>query len=92
MATDVPTVARLYIADAEKARKSVIHTIYAGAGGPVQPGIAQQPLHKLEFVFGVARHIPTQEAQRFIDLGHATTERPKSTYEEAEERDILERR
>ena len=86
MATEVPTV-RLYIKDAEKARKSAFHTVYAGREN-LQPGSATpQPLAKLEFLFGVARAVPLQDAQRFIDLGHATKERPKSAFEEADERD-----
>lgn len=92
MSTDVTTIARLYIADKEKARKSAVHTVYAGAG-PVDPdSSAPQPLMKLEFAFGVARHIETQTAQRFIDLGHATKNRPQSAYEEAEEREFREGR
>lgn len=91
MAIEIPTVSRLYIADREKARRSAVHRVYCG-GGAVQPGTAIQPLHTLEFLFGVARNIPTQDAQRFIDLGHATTERPKSAFEEAEERDAREGR
>jgi hypothetical protein len=85
MAIEVKTIARVYIADKEKARKSAIHTVYAGAA-PLVPGTTTpQPLAKLEFVFGVARNVPTQDYQRFADLGHATDKRPKSAYEEAME-------
>ncbi len=80
---EVNIIKRLYIKDREKARHSVIHTVYAGTGA-VEPG-KPQGLVVLEFAFGVARNVPTQTAQRFIDLGHATTERPKTAAEEAEE-------
>ena len=87
MTAEVKTV-RLYIRDKEKARRSGFHTVYAAAA-PLEPGsTTPQALAKLEFWFGVARNVPTQEAQRFIDLGHATTERPKSAWEMAEEEEL----
>lgn len=91
MAAEVPVIRRLYISDKDKARHSVVHTVYCGQGA-VQPGEAAHGLYKLEFAFGVARNVPTQTAQRFIDLGHATTERPKTAAEEADERDEREGR
>lgn len=91
MAVEIPTIRRVYIADPEKARKSAVHRVYAGSGA-VQPGMAQQPLQVLEFLFGVARDVPTQDYQRFADLGHATDKRPKSAFEEAEERDLRDGR
>mgnify|MGYP003395566148 CR=1 FL=1 len=92
MAIEISTVRRVYIADREKARKSALHTVYAGAQALVPGSTVPQPLVKLEFVFGVARNIPTQDYQRFADLGHATEKRPKSAYEEAEERELQEER
>lgn len=90
MSVEVATIIRLYIKDKEKAQRSAVHTVYAGAA-PLEPGsTGPQPLAKLEFVFGVARNIPTQTAQRFIDLGHATKDRPRSAYEEAEEIEKVE--
>ncbi len=88
--SEIKTVKRLYIRDKDKARHSVIHTVYCGSTA-VEPG-KPQGLVVLEFAFGVARNVPTQIAQRFIDLGHATTERPKTAAEEAEEAEEVEDR
>jgi hypothetical protein len=92
MAIEVMTIRRVYIADREKARKSAVHTVYCGSQPLVPGSTVPQPLAKLEFIFGVARNVPTQDYQRFADLGHATDKRPKSAYEEAEERELQEER
>lgn len=86
----VNTIRRLYIKDRDKARSSIVHTVYAGAAS-VEPG-KPQPLKTLQFVFGVAQDIPTQDAKLFMDLGHAIKERPKSAIEEAEERELRDGR
>ena len=90
MAAEVNVIRRLYLADKDKARHSVVHTVYAGTGG-VEPG-KPQGLVTLEFAFGVAKNVPMQTAQRFIDLGHATTERPKTAAEEADAQEEREGR
>ena len=79
MAVEEKTVARVYLVDPTINRHSAKHTIYAG--GTVGANGEEAPLIRLEFDFGVARHVPQTVYDRFKALGHVTTERPKAPAE-----------
>ena len=57
-------------------RNSRHHTCYAGSTVTTAPGIPA-PLHKLEFVNGVARNVDENLYERFKDLGIADTSKPR---------------
>lgn len=52
------------------------HTAYAGALVAPAPGVPA-PLHRLEFVNGVAKNVDENLYERFKDLGICDTSRPK---------------
>ena len=67
---------RVYLADAELRKRSAHHTAYVGAPAEERlPGMPA-PLHKLEFVGGIARDVDENTYQRFADVGVVTAERP----------------
>lgn len=83
MAADEVKIPRVYLVDTSINRTSGHHTLYAGSG-PIHPG-EESPMHKLEFEFGVARQVPKTLYDRFHDLGHVTTDRPKTRQEKDED-------
>lgn len=68
---------RVWLKDEELRKHSAHHTAYVGA--PAAEHIPGQPvpLHKLEFVNGVAHDVDDTLYQRFADVGLVTTTRPK---------------
>ncbi len=78
MPADEIKIPRVYLTDPSINRKSAHHTLYAGpCKGELAPG-EEPPMYRLEFEFGVARQVPKALYDRFADLGHVTTDRPRS--------------
>ena len=81
MPVDEIKIPRVYLTDTNINRKSAHHTLYAGPGkGELAPG-EEPPMYRLEFEFGVARQVPKTLYDRFYDLGHVTTDRPRGPQE-----------
>lgn len=80
MAVEIPTIARVFLADPVLARHSAHHTIYYGEGDLTDK---DAPLYKLEVVGGVRRGLDAQTYGRLHALGtYLTTDRPKARGEE----------
>jgi len=62
--------------DTSAYKNSRHHTCYAGAGVAPAPGVPA-PLHKLEFINGVAKNVDENVYERFKDLGICDTTPPK---------------
>ena len=67
-------------------RNSAHHTVYAGSSVATAPGIPG-PLHKLEFINGVAQNVEEGLYERLKDLGLCDTTRPKRPRPVEEEED-----
>jgi len=81
MATEIPVITRVYLADPALARHSAHHTIYYGDGA-IQPG-KDAALYKVEIVGGVKRGLEQQVYDRLKAQGnYLTTDRPKARGEE----------
>jgi hypothetical protein len=78
-ATPIPK--KVFLQPKDLAHRSAFHTSYAG-DGPIHPEGATAPLHKLEFVNGVAENVDEATYQRFADLGIAGPTRPPRPGEE----------
>ena len=62
------------------------HTAYCGSTITPAPGIPA-PLHKLEFVNGVAKNVDENLYERFKDLGVCDTSKPKRPRRSEEDED-----
>ncbi len=70
---------RVYLSpriDPQAYKGSRHHTAYSGSTVTTAPGIPA-PLHKLEFVNGVARNVDENLYERFKDLGVCDTSKPR---------------
>ena len=70
---------RVYLApklDPQAYKGSRHHTAYSGSTIMPAPGIPA-PLHKLEFINGVARNVDENLYERFKDLGVCDTSKPR---------------
>ena len=70
---------RIYLSpklDPQAYSRSRFHTSYAGSTIAPAPGIPA-PLHKIEFVNGVARNVDENTYERFKDLGVCDTSKPR---------------
>ena len=87
MSVELLTIPRVYLKPPHL-RHSMHHTAYAAAPGlpNAQPG-ADQPVEKLEFFAGVAYYVPKTIYDLFAAQGIATTERPLSRWELAEQQE-----
>ena len=75
MANEEITIPRVYLKD-EQFWKSAHHTAYCTSRAtPIAPG-EDPPLMKMEFWFGIARHVPSVVYDAFKAAGIATTDRP----------------
>lgn len=81
---EILTVARVYLRPREL-WKSAHHTAFCSmTGKPAKVG-EEVEVARLEFNFGVARHVPKKLYDLFVAAGIATTDRPKLRNEDTDE-------